>query len=50
MQGVAKLATRSFDRLFGERLISLQAMGVSICYSIAACLLAVLAIEIRATF
>jgi hypothetical protein len=44
MQEVANLATRGFDRVFGEKLVSPQAVGVSVCYSIGSCLLAILTI------
>jgi hypothetical protein len=39
MGGVAKLASRSFDLLFGTKLFSMRGVGVSICYSLASVLL-----------
>jgi hypothetical protein len=41
MQEVARLTTAGFDRLFGNRIISLQSVGVSGWYSIASIFLAV---------
>jgi hypothetical protein len=34
MKGVANLETRFLDRVFGKRLISIQALGVSFCFSL----------------
>jgi hypothetical protein len=34
MTGVAKLETRFLDRVFGNRLISIRALGVSFCFSL----------------
>jgi hypothetical protein len=34
MTGVANLETRFLDRVFGKRLISIQALGVSFCFSL----------------
>jgi len=42
MREVARLEKRVFDRLFGERLISLRAIGVSQSYSLASTGLAVI--------
>jgi hypothetical protein len=39
MNGVAEVSGSAFDRLFGKRLFSLRGVGVSICLSIASCLL-----------
>jgi hypothetical protein len=34
MTGIAKLETRFLDRVFGNRLISIRALGVSFCFSL----------------
>jgi hypothetical protein len=39
INGVAEVSGRAFDRLFGKRLFSLRGVGVSICFSLASCLL-----------
>lgn len=39
MQEVAKLTSNGFDRLLGERLVSLRFTAVSICFSLASCFL-----------
>lgn len=39
MGGVAELASRVFDALFGKKLFSIRGIGVSICYSLASLVL-----------
>lgn len=41
MGGVAKLASRAFDLLFGKKLLSIRGVGVSICYSLASVVLCI---------